>query len=62
LPAAILPIWIAHLLFKLSSAGVETVLYPFGLNPTMLIQGSDGNFYGTTGAGGASGGGALFKF
>jgi uncharacterized repeat protein (TIGR03803 family) len=47
-------------LFKLTPGGVETVLYSFGASPsdgsepTGLIQGSDGNFYGTTQNGGAN--------
>jgi uncharacterized repeat protein (TIGR03803 family) len=48
--------------FKVTPAGVETVLYAFaggradGANPyAALIQGSDGNFYGTTSSGGNSG-------
>src|ERR1700683_2588546 len=32
-----------------------------GLNPDALIQGTDGNFYGTTAAGGANGFGTVFK-
>ncbi|MGA2355473.1 MAG: choice-of-anchor tandem repeat GloVer-containing protein [Terriglobales bacterium] len=50
--------------FKISSAGVLTTLYSFcssancsdGANPVgaTLVEGSDGNFYGTTGYGGAS--------
>ena len=53
--------------FKLSSNGVLTNLYSFGLihdihgtpldgaNPqTALVQGSDGNFYGTTASGGST--------
>jgi uncharacterized repeat protein (TIGR03803 family) len=58
--------------FKLTPAGAETVLYSFaggtgdGAIPgTGLIQGSDGNFYGTTNSGGNSGCfngcGVLFK-
>jgi uncharacterized repeat protein (TIGR03803 family) len=52
--------------FKVTPAGVETVLYAFdnssfGANPrASLIQGSDGNFYGTTYFGGASNGGTVF--
>jgi uncharacterized repeat protein (TIGR03803 family) len=48
--------------FKITPAGVETVLYSFGTsstdatNPSSgVIQGTDGNFYGTTGSGGANG-------
>jgi uncharacterized repeat protein (TIGR03803 family) len=54
-------------LFKVTPGGVESVLYAFGASrsdgarPSSLIQGSDGNFYGTTGGGGASGDGTVFK-
>jgi uncharacterized repeat protein (TIGR03803 family) len=54
-------------LFKLTPAGVETVLHTFvgfpdGANPEAgLIQASDGNFYGTTYYGGANGSGTVFK-
>ncbi len=51
------------------TSGVETVLYSFGsfsgdgARPTAgLIQGSDGNFYGTTADGGAHGSGTVFSF
>jgi uncharacterized repeat protein (TIGR03803 family) len=54
--------------FKLTPAGVESVLYSFaggitdGSQPlAALIQASDGNFYGTTNQGGASGNGTVFK-
>lgn len=53
--------------FKVTPSGVETVLYSFasgsdGANPYAgVIQGSDGNFYGTTYNGGASGHGTVFK-
>jgi uncharacterized repeat protein (TIGR03803 family) len=53
--------------FKITPDGVESVLYAFdkgasgGLPGTPLIQGSDGNFYGTTTVGGAYGLGTLFK-
>jgi len=47
--------------FRLTPAGVETVLYSFGTSPSdgvtpsgSLLQGSDGNFYGTTVNGGAN--------
>ncbi len=51
--------------FKLTPMGVETVLHHFATNtdgayPTSLIQGSDGNFYGTTISGGANGNGTVF--
>jgi uncharacterized repeat protein (TIGR03803 family) len=47
--------------FKVTLAGVETVLYSFvggtgdGANPEGVIQGSDGNFYGSTSGGGTGG-------
>ena len=52
--------------FKVTPAGVETVLYSFGAgsdgqNAAGLIQGSDGNFFGTTQSGGSSGNGTLFR-
>ena len=56
--------------FKVTSMGDETVLYTFpspsgatGVPalPSALIQGTDGNFYGTTQGGGATGNGAVFK-
>ena len=54
--------------FKITPAGVETVLYSFsgahgdGASPNAsLIQGSDGNFYGTTTRGGANGDGTVFR-
>ncbi|HEV2270232.1 MAG TPA: choice-of-anchor tandem repeat GloVer-containing protein [Steroidobacteraceae bacterium] len=53
--------------FKITPSGAETLLYTFtggsdGGNPqNPLIQGSDGNFYGTTTAGGAHGDGAVFE-
>jgi uncharacterized repeat protein (TIGR03803 family) len=53
--------------FKLTSAGVESVLWSFGgagdgANPQAgLIQASDGNFYGTTKGGGTHGYGTVFK-
>lgn len=53
--------------FKITPAGVETVIYSFtggssdGATPkAALIQGSDGNLYGTTSAGGPSGYGTVF--
>jgi uncharacterized repeat protein (TIGR03803 family) len=56
-------------LFKVTPAGVETVLYSFGAsgaadgtNPiSTLIQDADGNFYGTTDSGGAYNQGTVFK-
>jgi uncharacterized repeat protein (TIGR03803 family) len=59
------PEWIA--VHKITPSGTETVLYSFagasdGANPEAgLIQGSDGNFYGTTLQGGAGGLGTVFK-
>ena len=54
--------------FKLTPSGTETVLHSFaggssdGANPgANLVQGSDGNLYGSTGAGGASGHGTFYK-
>jgi uncharacterized repeat protein (TIGR03803 family) len=53
--------------FKVTPSGTETVLYSFaggsdGEHPYAgVIQGSDGNFYGTTYQGGASGHGTVFK-
>jgi uncharacterized repeat protein (TIGR03803 family) len=53
--------------FKITPAGVATVLHAFGgggdgAQPnTTLIQGSDGNFYGTTPFGGTSGQGVVFR-
>jgi uncharacterized repeat protein (TIGR03803 family) len=53
--------------FKVAPDGTETVLYSFaggsdGANPYAgVVQGSDGNFYGTTYAGGSNGLGTVFK-
>jgi uncharacterized repeat protein (TIGR03803 family) len=53
--------------FKITQSGFETVLYSFtgaadgGVPQATLIQGIDGNFYGTTARGGASGEGTVFK-
>ena len=54
--------------FKLSPAGVESIVYSFGPNGSGdaqmpsggLVQGSDGTLYGTSG-GGATGNGTVFK-
>ncbi len=59
----------AGTIFKITPSGDETVLYSFGANlddgayPQLgaLTQDSDGNFYGTTAAGGTFGQGAIFK-
>jgi uncharacterized repeat protein (TIGR03803 family) len=58
--------------FQLTPAGAVTVLYSFPalLNPqdqddiglNALIQGTDGNFYGTTQSGGTNGDGTVFKY
>jgi uncharacterized repeat protein (TIGR03803 family) len=55
-------------IFKLSLGGVETVLYSFtgngpdGANPyAALVQDAQGNLYGTTYYGGASGAGTVFE-
>ncbi len=52
--------------FRVTPAGVLTTLVSFnganGNSPQApLIQGSDGNLYGTTTYGGPSGGGTVFK-
>jgi uncharacterized repeat protein (TIGR03803 family) len=53
--------------FKIAPTGEETVLHLFagapadGVYPRFLIQGSDGSFYGTTGAGGVNNAGTVFK-
>ncbi len=53
--------------FKITPTGAETVLYSFtggtdgGVPLGGVIQGTDGNFYGTTSAGGTSGSGTVFK-
>ncbi len=57
----------AGTVFKITPAGVETVLYSFtggsdGWEPFAgLIQATDGNFYGTTTYGGSSNMGTVFK-
>jgi uncharacterized repeat protein (TIGR03803 family) len=58
--------------FKITSGGNLTTLYSFcsqggnlctdGISPVAaLVQGTDGNFYGTTSSGGAGNGGTVFK-
>jgi uncharacterized repeat protein (TIGR03803 family) len=54
--------------FKITPSGTETLLHTFagggsdGANPQAnLVQGTDGNLYGTTVAGGASADGTFFK-
>ena len=61
----------AGTVFKLTPAGALTILYNFcslggtsctdGYHPGSLLQGTDGNFYGTTNIGGAHGDGTIFK-
>jgi uncharacterized repeat protein (TIGR03803 family) len=55
--------------FRISPSGTYTTLYSFGNSPTDgeepdagLVQGSDGNFYGTTYQGGTNNDGTVFKF
>ncbi len=54
-------------IFEMTPAGVETVLYSFkgasdgGVPTAGLVLATDGDFYGTTGGGGAKGTGALYK-
>jgi uncharacterized repeat protein (TIGR03803 family) len=53
--------------FRVSPGGTQTVLHSFGggtdgANPgANLVQGTDGNLYGSTGAGGPDGDGTFFK-
>src|SRR6202167_1396665 len=57
--------------FKITPTGMLTTLYSFcvpdypycgdGSNPIKLVQGADGNFYGTTAYGGGNGEGSVFK-
>jgi uncharacterized repeat protein (TIGR03803 family) len=53
--------------YKITPTGEETVLHSFtgapadGDLPNVLIQGSDGDFYGTTGSGGANNRGTVFS-
>jgi uncharacterized repeat protein (TIGR03803 family) len=58
------------MVFKITPTGTLTTLYSFcaqsgctdGEYPVAgLVQGTDGNFYGTTPEGGANGGGTVFK-
>ncbi|HXR47277.1 MAG TPA: choice-of-anchor tandem repeat GloVer-containing protein [Candidatus Limnocylindrales bacterium] len=58
--------WGFGTVFKMTPGGAMTTLVSFnltnGYNPTAgLVQGSDGNFYGTTDGGGAGGCGTVFK-
>ncbi|HUB68045.1 MAG TPA: choice-of-anchor tandem repeat GloVer-containing protein, partial [Candidatus Methylacidiphilales bacterium] len=54
--------------FQMTPQGAVTILYSFGSVPNdgtyagnNLVQGSDGNFYGTTDFGGSAGHGIIFK-
>ena len=53
--------------FRMTPSGTLTVLHEFtpsaldGLGPVGLIEGIDGNFYGTTSGGGAFGDGTVFR-
>jgi uncharacterized repeat protein (TIGR03803 family) len=59
----------AGTVFKVTPAGVESIVYSFGANGAgdgslpagNLVQGSDGSFYGTTITGGSAGQGTVFK-
>lgn len=55
-------------IFRIAPSGQETILYAFGTTLTdgamaasALVQGSDGNLYGTTIQGGANGKGTIFR-
>ena len=54
-------------IFKITPSGGLTTLYSFGGQPdgaypyAVLVQGSDGNFYGTTSSGGFSNQGTIFR-
>ena len=57
-------------IFKITPEGVLTILFDFGAwetddngwEPTVsLVEGSDGDFYGTTASGGADGKGTIFE-
>jgi uncharacterized repeat protein (TIGR03803 family) len=51
--------------FEVTPDGIETIVHKFsgpdGAGPSDLIQGSDGNFYGTSCCGGVGIGGAVFE-
>ena len=53
--------------FRITPQGIGSVLYSFGsfstdgVDPGPLLQGSDGNLYGTTMVGGTAGAGTLFE-
>ncbi|HEX3322591.1 MAG TPA: choice-of-anchor tandem repeat GloVer-containing protein [Terriglobales bacterium] len=54
-------------IFKMTTAGKVTILHTFGsitndgAQPNSLVFGKDGNIYGSTYAGGTTGGGTVFK-
>jgi uncharacterized repeat protein (TIGR03803 family) len=59
----------AGTIFKISTSGTLTTMYNFcsqgcadGFGPSVLVQGFDGAFYGTTNGGGATDAGTVFKF
>ena len=55
-------------IFKITPSGTLTTLYSFcsqsgctdGVQPAGLVQGANGDFYGTTGRGGVNGEGTVF--
>jgi uncharacterized repeat protein (TIGR03803 family) len=53
--------------FQMTTNGAVTILHSFGLSPdgvnpdAVLVQGSDGKFYGTTYGGGTNGAGTVFQ-
>ncbi len=53
-------------IFRVTASGVLTTLHSFdntdGNSPSVPMQATDGNFYGTTSAGGAYGQGTIYKF
>jgi uncharacterized repeat protein (TIGR03803 family) len=58
----------AGTVFRISPSGNHTNLHLFGVSPSdgenptaELVQGSDGNFYGTTSEGGTNGDGTVFR-
>lgn len=65
-PSTADPRFFGGIVFKITPAGGFTSLYSFkpttdGIGPGKLVQGSDGNFYGTTTTGGANNHGTFFK-
>ncbi len=58
------PVGYCGTVFKITPAGLLTTLHTFvsveGGNPSPLIQATDGNFYGTTGFGGFTGGSCTY--